>query len=139
METARLFYTETYPQKVSKDKTKQNKKKKQVAHILPRDTLLRQIYFGFHIRVVTHSRTQNTYAYTQKKRLVTTPKGDASAPLQLVTMCLKHSCLNQKVPQYHRTCTHAETCTSFGGGAVCECMLEGRGRIKQLLNSDCET
>lgn len=113
---------------------------KQVAHMLPGGTLLRQMYsiLVFLFTQSLASRTQNTYAYTQKACNHT--QGDACAPLQLVTLCFDTPAWTKRRPS---TITHAHThwntCTSVRGGAVRECKLEGRGRIKQLLNSDCET
>lgn len=127
-----LFYTETNPQK---------RKTKQVAHILPRDMLLRQIYFGFLIHVTQplalvhntypkHTKKQIKKKHLKIKRLVTTPKGDACAPLQSVTQCFQHSHLDQKgarVPSHTETSSLRTTTpvTKTKEGAASECMLEG--------------
>lgn len=67
LETERLFfYTETNPQK---------RKEKQVAHILPRDMLLRQIYFGFLIHVTQPlALVHNKYPKHTKKQIKKTFK-----------------------------------------------------------------
>lgn len=117
-----------------------------MAHILPRDMLLRQIYFGFLIHAVTRSHTQHvpqtcTKTKTkQNKKACNHTQGDACAPLQSVTQCFQHSHLDQKVPEYHHHILKLiPSEKEKKKGAASECELEGgKEGFKQRLHSDCE-
>lgn len=102
-------------------------KKRNMAHILPRDMLLRQIYS---ILVSLSSTTSLSLSYTKHhtQKACNHTRGDSHVPLQLVTL-FWHSCLNQRTPRYYQTHTHWNTCTSSRGGAVCK----WRKRVKKVL------
>lgn len=136
METARLFYTETNPQKSVK---KQNKTKNRwPIYCRGICCLGRFTVFWF-----SYSRSRSLVHKTRsptRKRLVTTPKG------MLVRPCSWSRCVLTLLPEPKgapvpsHACTHTNTRaeTYVLHSEEVQCTLEGRGRIKQLLNSDCE-
>lgn len=136
LETARLFYTETNPQK----KCQRTKHNRWPIHCQAVCCSGRFTVFWFscsrsHSLLVHETRTPT------RKRLVTTPKGILVRPCSwsrcVVTLLAEPK--GAPVPSRTHMHTRWHTCTSSRGGAVRECMLKGRGRIKQLLKSDCET
>lgn len=138
LETARLFYTETNPQKKEKKSVREQKHNRWPIHCQS-GMLLRQIY-SILVFMFTQSlapRTRNTYAYTQKKRLVTTPKGILVRPCSwsrcVVTLLAEPK--GAPVPSRTHMHTRRKTFVLHPEEVQCvsECMLEGRGRIKQLL------
>lgn len=81
----------------------------------------------------------------EKKKACNHTQGGCLCTLAVGHILFRRSCLSQKVPWYHHTHmhththtrVHTHTRTSFkGAAALHEHILEGKGRIYQLLNRD---